>query len=103
ADMLEVAAMGLHAGQLTSREAMGFCYETVTTNAARILHLDGYGMHVGANADMVVLQAEDPIEAIRLKPPRLCVIRRGRVIAETPERITALRIEGRPRSVDPAD
>ena len=103
ADMLEVAAMGLHAGQLTSREAMRFCYEAVTTNAARILHLDAYGLAVGANADMVVLQAEDPIEAIRLKPPRLCVIRRGRVIAETPAKVTTLRIEGRPKSVDPAD
>ena len=27
ADMLEVAHMGLHVGQLTSREAMGFCFE----------------------------------------------------------------------------
>ncbi|MGE0212439.1 MAG: amidohydrolase family protein [Parvibaculaceae bacterium] len=103
ADMLEVAAMGLHAGQLTSREAMGFCYDAVTTNAAKILHLDGYGINVGANADLVVLQAEDRIEAIRLKPPRLCVIRRGKVIAETPARVTALKIEGRPKLVDPAD
>jgi cytosine/creatinine deaminase len=33
---------------------------------------------------MVLLQAHSAIEAIRLRPARLAVIRRGRVIAETP-------------------
>ena len=35
ADMLDVAHMGLHVAQLTSREAMRFCFEAVTTNAAQ--------------------------------------------------------------------
>jgi cytosine deaminase len=34
---------------------------------------------------MVVLQAADPIEALRTRPARLHVIRRGRVIASTPK------------------
>ena len=34
ADMLDVAHMGLHVAQMTSREAMRFCFEAVTTNAA---------------------------------------------------------------------
>ena len=76
--------MGLHVGQLTSRDAMRFCFDAVTEAPARIMELDGYGLAVGCNADMVVLQAADPIEAIRLKAPRLAVIRRGKVIAETP-------------------
>jgi len=101
-DMLEVAAMGLHVAHMTSREAMRFCFDAVTVNAAKILHLDGYGIEVGNFADMVVLQAADPIEAIRLKPPRIAVIRRGKVIAETPERVTRLSLEGRPGTVDPA-
>ena len=33
---------------------------------------------------MVVLQAADPIEALRTRPARLQVIRRGQVIASTP-------------------
>ncbi len=103
ADMLEVAAMGLHVAHMTSREAMRFCYDAVTANAAKILHLDGYGLEVGCFADMVVLQAADPIEAIRLKPPRLHVIRRGKVIAETPERVSRLALDGRPSMIDPAD
>ena len=46
------------------------------------MQLEGYGLAVGNNADMVVLQAHDPIEAIRLRARRLFVIRRGKVIAE---------------------
>ena len=103
ADMLDVAHMGLHVAQLTSREAARFCFEAVTTNAARVMHLEGYGLEIGCNADMVVLQAQDPIEAIRLRARRLFVIRRGKVIAETPAEVSALEIATRPRCVDPAD
>ena len=101
-DMLDVANMGLHVGQLTSREAMRFCFEAVTTNPAKAMQLDGYGLAVGCNADMVVLQAADPIEAIRLKARRLAVVRRGKVIAETPAQVTKLSLQGRPGTVDPA-
>lgn len=102
ADMLEVAHMGLHVGQMTSRDAMRFCFDTVTTNPASIMGLDGYGLEVGCNGDLVLLQARDPIEAIRLKATRLAVVRRGKVIAETPARIGRLALDGRPASVDPA-
>ena len=102
ADMLEVAHMGLHVGQMTSREAMRYCFDAVTANPAKIMQLDGYGLDVGCNADMVVLQAADPIEAIRLKARRLAVIRRGKVIAETPASVASLSLPGRPTAVDPA-
>jgi cytosine deaminase len=102
ADMLEVAHMGLHVGQMTSRDAMRFCFDTVTTNPAAIMGLEGYGLDVGCNGDLVLLQARDPIEAIRLKATRLAVVRRGKVIAETPARIGRLALDGRPASVDPA-
>ena len=103
ADMLEVAHMGLHVGQLTSREAMRFCFEAVTGNPAKVMQLEGYGLEIGRNADMVVLQAADPIEAIRLKARRLAVIRRGRVIAETPAQVASLSLKDRPTRLDPAD
>ncbi|MCP4308916.1 MAG: amidohydrolase family protein, partial [bacterium] len=67
ADMFEVAMMGLHVGHLTSRDDMRFCFDAITKTPARIMHLDGYGLEPGCYADMVVLQADDPIEAIRLK------------------------------------
>lgn len=103
ADMLEVASMGLHVAQLSSREDMRWCFEAVTTIPARILGLEDYGLEPGRRADMVLLQAADPIEAIRLKATRLAVIRGGKVIARTPARVTALALDGRPQTVDPAD
>jgi cytosine deaminase len=102
ADMLEVANMGVHVAQMTSREAMRWCFDAVTVNPAKAMHLEGYGLEKGCHADMVILQARDPVEAIRLKPARLCVIRRGQVIAETPERVSALHLESRPKTVNPA-
>jgi cytosine/creatinine deaminase len=103
ADMLEVAHMGLHVAQLTSRDEMAWCFGAVTETPARILGLKDYGLEVGCNADMVVLQASDPIEAIRIKAARLFVIRRGKVIASQPRRIAKLSLDGRPDSIDAAD
>jgi cytosine deaminase len=102
-DMLEPAHMGVHVAQMTSREGMRWCFDAVTVNPAKAMHLDGYGLDKGCYADMVVLQAKDPIEAIRLKPQRLFVIKRGKVIAEALERVSALHLDGRPKSVNGAD
>ena len=83
-DMLEVAHMGLHVGHLTGRSEMLAAFDAVTKNAAAILQLDDYGIAQGKSADFVVLQCSDPIEALRLRPARLYVVRRGEVLAETP-------------------
>jgi cytosine deaminase len=100
ADMLQVAHMGLHVAQMTGAEAMRQAFQAVTANPARILGLERYGLEPGCHADLVVLQARDPVEAIRLSATRLFVIRRGRVVAETAPVSTSLRLEGRPASVD---
>ncbi len=82
-DMLEVAHMALHCCHMTGVDEMISCFNAVTANAASILHLDNYGIDNGSNGDLVVLQCKDPIEAIRLKPARLFVVRRGKVISST--------------------
>ena len=101
-DMLEVASMGLHVGQMTSRAGIRACFDAVTVNAARAIGLEGYGLRPGNRADFIVLQAADPIEAIRLRATRLHVVRAGRVIARTPAQQTQLDLPGRPAMVDPA-
>ncbi len=103
ADMLDVAHMGLHVGQLSSRDDMRWCFEAVTENSARIMGLEGYGLARGCKADMVLLQAADPIEAIRLRPARLAVIRGGKVIASAAPQVSKLALKGRPAVVNPAD
>jgi cytosine deaminase len=91
-DMLEVAHMGLHVAQMTAQQEMRALFDAVTVNAARVLNLEGYGLEPGCYADMVVLQAADPVEALRLRATRLFVIRRGRVIAQTPVAETTLQL-----------
>ncbi|MCC6009078.1 MAG: amidohydrolase family protein [Rhodobacteraceae bacterium] len=102
-DMLEVASMGLHVGQMTSRDAMRACFDAVTVNAAAVMGLEGYGLAPGCRADMVLLQAADPIEAIRLRATRLAVVRGGKVVSRAEPARSALSLPGRPALVDPAD
>jgi cytosine deaminase len=80
-DVLDAAHMAVHVGHLSGYDEMEACFQAVTENPARIMGIEGYGLAVGCNGDMVVLDAENPVEAIRLRPPRLAVIRRGRVIS----------------------
>ena len=99
-DMLEVAHMAVHVGQMTSIAAIKSIFDAITVNSAKALGLDGYGLAVGRHADFVVLQARDPIEAIRLKAHRLAVVRRGKLIAHSPPKMTTLMLNDRPQQVD---
>nr|WP_319383451.1 amidohydrolase family protein [uncultured Roseibium sp.] len=101
-DMLEVASMGLHVAQMTSRDDIRYAYDCVTSHPAKAMGLNGYGLDKGCKADFVVLQARDTIEAIRLKATRLKVIKAGRVIAATPARKADLFLADRPAAVDPS-
>ncbi len=100
ADMLDVAHMGLHVAQMTGRSAMLQCYDAVTAMPARILGLEGYGLAPGCKADLVVLDAADPIDALRLRPARLAVLRGGRVVSRMPARRASLDLAGRPETVN---
>jgi cytosine deaminase len=102
ADMLEVAHMGIHAAPMTSREAMAWAFDSVTLGGAAAMGLPDPTLREGGPASMVLLQARDRIEAVRLKATRLAVIRKGRVIARTAPRISQLSLDGRPDRVDPA-
>jgi cytosine deaminase len=94
--------MAVHAVPMTSREAIRWSFDAVTSIPAAVLGLEDYGLRVGANADMVMLQAADPIEAIRTRATRLAVVRRGKVISRTAPRHAELTLEGRPATLDPA-
>ncbi|MFG6564600.1 amidohydrolase family protein [Sulfitobacter sp. 1A13421] len=98
-DMLDVAFMGLHVAQMTSPEEMRRCFDMVTNVNARILGLQDYGLKVGATASLVVLDAGNPIEALRLRPDRLFVVAKGRVISQQARNDARLSLPGRPDSV----
>lgn len=95
-DMLEVASMGLHVAQMTSQAGMRACFDAVTRNNAELMGLEGYGLEVGNNADFVLLQARDPVEALRLRAQRLLVVRRGQVLSLMAPATARLSLPGRP-------
>jgi cytosine deaminase len=98
-DMLEVAHMGLHVAQMTSQAAMLRCFDAVTTNAARVMGLERYGLETGCDASFVLLHARSPVEAIRLRAARLQVRRKGRLLASSVPATSALHVDGRPGMV----
>ena len=99
ADMLDVAFMGLHVAQMTHPAEMARCFDMVTTQNAKIMNLDGYGLKVGDHASLIVLDAANPVEALRLRPDRLVVISKGKVIVERARNDARLSIPGRPETV----
>ncbi|TSE01781.1 amidohydrolase family protein [Mesorhizobium intechi] len=100
ADMLDVAFMGLHVAQMSSPADMARCFDMVTNVNAAIMGLDHLGLAVGKRASLVVLDAGNPIEALRLRAERICVIARGKVVAERTRQDTRLSIPGRPALVN---
>ena len=101
-DMLEVGHMAIHAAQMGSLEDKTKIFNALTVNSAKTMGLENYGLEKGNNADLILLQARDPSEALRLKATRLLVIKAGKIIARTPARVGALFLEGRATEIDPS-
>ncbi|MBX5223959.1 amidohydrolase family protein [Rhizobium sp. NLR8a] len=99
-DMLEVGHMAIHVAQMAGIQDKKKIFDALTVNSAKTMGLSGYGLEKGCNADLVILQARDTLEALRLKPNRLAVIRRGKVIVRSAPRIGELFLDGRPARID---
>ncbi|NNH59975.1 amidohydrolase family protein [Rhizobium laguerreae] len=99
-DMLEVGHMAIHVAQMAGIDDKKRIFDALTVNSAKTMGLAGYGLEKGCNADLVILQASDTLEALRLKPNRLAVIRRGKIIARSAPRIGELFLDGRPARID---
>lgn len=82
-DMLEVAKMTAHTAHLSAPEDIRAAFNMPRYNAARGRRLEGYGVHVGADANLVIIDARSDVEALRRQPDRRYVIRKGKVIVET--------------------
>ena len=81
-DMLELVHYMIHGAHLTSPKEMEAAYDMITVNGAKAMRLPNYGMEVGCNADLVILDAAGVHEAIRMQAERRYVLKRGRVVAE---------------------
>ena len=79
----------LHANVLQAGrpEQLRECFAMLTERSARLLNLADYGLAVGNPADIVVIDAESPEQAIAQIRPPLAVYKRGRrtVVRHPPE------------------
>ncbi|WP_072705969.1 amidohydrolase family protein [Donghicola eburneus] len=99
ADMLDVAFMGMHVAQMTHPAEMARCFTMVTETNAQIMGLSDFGLRKGALASLVVLDAAGPVDALRLRPARLAVVSKGKVISRSPRGDATLSLPGRGASV----
>ena len=99
-DMLEVAHMGLHVAQMTSQKGIRACFDAVTVTAAKVMHLQGYGLEPGCDASFVLLQAPGVVDAIRLRATRLKVWNKGTLVAETAPVAASLHVSSRPERIN---
>jgi cytosine deaminase len=83
-NMLTVAAMALHLCQMTGQEEIAACYAMVTDQGALTLNLaDQYGITVGQPANLIVLDADSPYDALRRTATVTHGISRGRLLVQT--------------------
>ena len=81
-----------HKGQLVYGNLSG---KKVVAMQGRFHFYEGYGLEAGCSADFVLLEAADPVEALRLRATRLQVRKRGRLLATSPARQARLHLPGR--------
>ena len=81
ADMLERAMLIAYRNGFRTDALVHAALDVVTRGNAAVLGLDRYGVAVGDRADLVVLPGETLGELVAMRPPRVCVISGGRVIA----------------------
>jgi cytosine deaminase len=83
ADPLEVAQYNAHVCQLLWPAELELVCDMITGNAARAVGLVDYGLEPGCTADLVVVGRPTLRQALADIPPRLGVIARGRLVAES--------------------
>ena len=91
-DQLEVGQYTAHVAQLTYPNDLETVFDMVTSNAAKAMGLDGYGLEAGDRADLVLIDAGSVHDALRLLPPRRAVLYGGRLVAETRSESTRHRL-----------
>lgn len=81
-DMLEVAQFMAHIAQFAWQGEVNQVLPMVTDVPARVLKLEGYGLHIGARANIVVLAAADWHQAVQYQAEKVFVILQGKLVAQ---------------------
>lgn len=88
-NMLDVANMAIHVCQMTGLAEIDACYDMITVHGARTLQVENhYGIAVGKPANLIVLNAQNPFQAIRDRATVLYVISQGKLLVQTQPPVT---------------
>jgi len=79
-NMLEVAFLAAHLLWMTTRAEMETLYDMITVNAAKAMNVENHELRVGANANLVVLNQADVLEALREHAAPKVVVSHGKII-----------------------
>ena len=82
-DPLEVALITAHAAHLSSPAEIEATFDMPRYHAAQNFRLQNYGIFVGARANLIIIDANSAVDALRRQGDRRYVIRDGRVLTET--------------------
>ncbi|MDI9639118.1 cytosine deaminase [Kamptonema cortianum] len=83
-NMLDPAYMAVHVCQMTGTEEINACYDMATVNGAKTLNVSqDYGIEVGKPANLIVLDAESPYDAIRRRPVVCYTFSQGKLLVKT--------------------
>lgn len=82
-DQLDAAFILLHYAHMSGRNDVGLLWNMLTTANAEVFGVDDYGLSVGADGSLVVYDAPDPFNVLRMRSPRTLVLKNGYEIART--------------------
>ncbi|OCT16940.1 cytosine deaminase [Paenibacillus pectinilyticus] len=88
ADPLDIGMLLAQTAYMGSKQDVVTLVEMVTTRAAQALELTNYGLHIGADADLVLLEASNLRSAVYERAPRRFVWKRGQLVASTVKQTT---------------
>ncbi|MBR0597153.1 cytosine deaminase [Sinanaerobacter chloroacetimidivorans] len=100
-NMIAAANLLAHTAHMNGHDQITILMDMITTRSAKTMNIeDTYGIEEGKPADIIILDAGNDAEAVRLTSECLYVIRKGKVISRTTPAVRRLEIGAEPEFVD---
>jgi cytosine deaminase len=100
-NMIAAANLLAHTAHMNGHDQTTVLMDMITTRSAKSMLIeDTYGIEEGKPADIVILDARNDAEAVRLLSECLYVIRKGKIVCTTTPAVRVLDIGQKPEIVD---
>ena len=76
--LMRMANLYANIGHVGAKGDVRECFNMITTRSAKLMNLKDYGLEVGKPADLVVVDATSPEQAVAELAPVLYAFKRGR-------------------------